>query len=98
MSAMAARRRSGWGKARRLGRWCLRGATPPAVPGPRIRALLDAYGLQDRDGFVFRIVEYQASMISAIAATAAGGDGRYGLWCIAGVVIPTTPLPLWRGS
>lgn len=48
-----------------------------AVQGGRIRALLDAYGLQDRDGFVFRIIEYQASMISAIAGIAAEGDDRY---------------------
>jgi hypothetical protein len=53
------------------------GGPPPAVQGPRIRALLDAYGLQDRDGFAFRIIEYQASMISAIAGIAAEGDDRY---------------------
>jgi hypothetical protein len=33
--------------------------------------------LQDRDGFVFRIIEYRASMISAIAGIAAEGDDRY---------------------
>lgn len=58
---------------------------PAAEQGPRIRALLDAYGLHDRDSFVLRIIEYQADMISAIARTAATGDGRYRTivhrWC-----------------
>jgi hypothetical protein len=46
-------------------------------PRPAPEWLLPYYGLQDRDGFVFQIIEYQASMISAIAAIAAGGEGRY---------------------
>jgi hypothetical protein len=53
------------------------GGPPPSVQGPRIRALMDAYGLDDRDCFVLRIIEYQAAMISAIARIAATGDGRY---------------------
>jgi hypothetical protein len=50
---------------------------PPAIQGPRIRALLDAYGFGDRSGFVYRIIEYQSEMITAIARKAATGDSRY---------------------
>jgi hypothetical protein len=50
---------------------------PPAIQGPRIRALLDAYGFGDRSGFVYRIIEYQSEMITAIARMAAAGDSRY---------------------
>lgn len=50
---------------------------PPAIQGLRIRALLDAYGFGDRSGFVYRIIEYQAEMITAIARRAATGDSRY---------------------
>jgi Phosphotransferase enzyme family len=53
------------------------GGPPAAAQGGRIQALLDACGLQDRDGFVFRIIEYQASIISPIAGIAAEGDYRY---------------------
>jgi hypothetical protein len=74
------------------------GGPPPAAQGLRIRALLDAYGLQGRDGFVFRITEYQESMISAIAGIATGVTIATRLWCIAGVVIRPMPLPSWRGS
>jgi aminoglycoside phosphotransferase (APT) family kinase protein len=49
----------------------------PATQGRRLRRLLDLYGLEERDGFVQRIIEYQADMIAAIARVAADGDVVY---------------------
>jgi Ser/Thr protein kinase RdoA (MazF antagonist) len=49
----------------------------PSAQGRRIRSFLDAYGFEERDGFIFRIIEYQAEMVAEIAEQAAVGDERF---------------------